>query len=149
MSDIPRTEPTSSGKSTTGEYRPADYDPDMAAAVMASELVKQMGTPSIVTKNFVVWHGVLRALNHTPENPTYIDTSLEIAIYDHVAKNSVNIDGQYFNHLWAYLMKPKFIITQNSASASSSFEDDRPTLGRRILDRLTGKSQEAKPNGSQ
>jgi hypothetical protein len=145
--DTPRA-PSAVGKGGQG-IRPEDWNPEMAAASMAKDLINRMGTPAILSQKFVVWHGIVRALNHSKDNPTGIDTSLRLAIYDHAAKNSVNVDGKYFNSVWAYLMKPKYVITQPGQMPGNSFDDEQPSLGRRILNKITGGGNNGQPNNSQ
>jgi len=187
----------SAARNTLEALRPEDYNPDIAAAKMAQELVRQMGAPAVLSKEFVVRKGIWEGLNHRepvwdkdklraiseeieirantakkanpilyltsdlspkdlwishhkteydamikttlvdPGNRTGYDCSLRIAIYDNVAKNSVNIDGKYFLSIWQYLMKPKYTIVQPGSQPSNSF-DDQPSLGRRLWNRLTG-----------
>jgi hypothetical protein len=126
--------------------RPEDYNPEMAAASMARDLIFRMGTPTILTQRFVVWHGIIRALNDSEENQTGIDTSLRLAIYDHAAKNSVNVNGQYFFEVWKYLNRPKIIVTQPGMMPGSAMEDEQPSLGRRIINKITGGGNDGKPN---
>jgi hypothetical protein len=114
--------------------RPEDYNPEMAAASMARDLIFRMGTP------------IIRALNDSEENQTGIDTSLRLAIYDHAAKNSVNVNGQYFFEVWKYLNRPKIIVTQPGMMPGSAMEDEQPSLGRRILNKITGGGNDGKPN---
>lgn len=187
----------SAARNTLEALRPEDYNPDIAAAKMAQELVKQMGAPAVLSKEFVVRKGIWEGLNHRepvwdkdklriiseeieiranaakkaspteyilsnlppkdfwiaqhrteyeamcktalidPGNRTGYDCSLRIAIYNNVAKNSVNIDGKYFMSIWQYLMKPKYTIIQPGQMPTNSF-DEQPTLGRRIWNKLTG-----------
>jgi hypothetical protein len=140
--------PSSAGLVSTRVQR-VDWDPDMAAADMARDLISRMGTPTILTQRFVVWHGVVRALNDSEENQTGLDTSLRLAIYDHAAKNSVNVNGQYFFEVWKYLNRPKIIVTQPGMMPGSAMEDEQPSLGRRIINKITGGGNNGKPNNPQ
>lgn len=149
MTEITRPQPPSARGSTSSEIRPEDYNPEMAAASMAKDLVNRMGTPAILSQKFVVWHGITRALNHTKENPTGIDTSLRLEIYDHAAKNSVNVDGRYFTAVWTYLNKPNLTVVQPGQLPGNSFQDDQPSLGRRILNKFTGGGNNGQPNNTQ
>jgi hypothetical protein len=195
----------SAARNTLEALRPEDYNPDIAAAKMAQELVRQMGAPAVLSKEFVVRKGIWEGLNHRepvwdkdklraiseeieiranaakkanptayllsdkhpndfwieqhqneyeamvktalidPGNRTGYDCSLRIAIYNNVAKNSVNIDGKYFLSIWQYLMKPKYTIVQPGSQPSNSF-DDQPSLGRRLLNKLTGASNNGTTN---
>ena len=143
------TPPSSADKINEG-LRPEDWNPEMAAASMAKNLIERMGTPAILSQKFVVWWGIIKALNHV--EPTYddkgvmidsgnitgLDTSLRLAIYDHAARNSVNINGQYFFEVWKYFNRPKIIVTQPGQIPGQSMEDEQPSLGRRILNKFTG-----------
>jgi hypothetical protein len=141
--------------------KPEDWNPEMAAASMAKDLINRMGTPAILTQKFVVWHGIIKALNHieptydkdgkmtTPGNITGLDTSLRLAIYDHAAKNSVNVNGQYFFEVWKYLNRPKIIVTQPGQIPGQGMEEEQPSLGRRILNKFTGGGNNGQPNNPQ
>jgi hypothetical protein len=144
----PPASPSSVGFVNTKMQR-VDWDPDMAAADMARDLIFRMGTPTILTQRFVVWHGIVRALNDSDENPTGLDTSLRLEIYDHAAKNSVNVNGQYFFEVWKYLNRPKIIVTQPGMMPGSAMEDEQPSLGRRIINKITGGGNNGKPNNPQ
>lgn len=212
MTEITRPQPPSARGSSSGEMKPEDYNPEMAAASMAKDLINRMGTPAILSQKFVVWHGITRALNHenptfikvnainrehptlakidtqfetekfsgddpTPVgiagkkfthvagtfyhfngefyeminagNPTGIDTSLRLQIYDHAAKNSVNVDGRYFTAVWTYLNKPNLTVVQPGQLPGNAFQDDQPSLGRRILNKFTGGGNNGQPNNPQ
>jgi len=152
--------PSSVGKGSAF-LKPEDWNPEMAAASMAKDLINRMGTPAILTQKFVVWHGIIKALNHI--EPTYdrdrkmansgnitgLDTSLRLAIYDHAAKNSVNVNGQYFFEVWKYLNRPKIIVTQPGQIPGQGMEEEQPSLGRRILNKFTGGGKDGQPNNSQ
>ncbi len=124
-------------------WKPAEYDADLAAAAMASEMVKRLGTPSIVSKKFVVYHGIWQGLNHTDKNETGYDASLRIAVYDHVASESVNVNGKYFDSFWAFMMKPKYII--QGMPTGGQFEEDKPSIFERVANWIRG----SKPTGEQ
>lgn len=129
--------------------RPEDYNPEMAAASMAKDLVNKMGTPAILSQKFVVWHGIIRALNDSPENHTGIDTSLRLEIYDHAAKNSVNVEGRYFTAVWTYLNKPNMVVLQPGQMPGNPFQEEEPGFFARIRDRLTGGGNSGQPNNTQ
>jgi len=131
------------------DLKPEQYNPEMAAASMAKDLVNRMGTPAILSQKFVVWHGMVRALNNSTENPTGIDTSLRLELYEHAAKNSVNVDGRYFTAVWTYLNKPNVTVIQPGQIPTNAFQEDQPSLGRRIINKLTGGGNNGQPNTSQ
>ena len=149
MSEIIRPEPASVEKGGDSSMSPEDYMADMANAKMAKDFIAMLGRPSIVSKQFIVWQGIWSALNHTDTNKTYLDTSLRLAIYDHVAKNSVNVDGKYFERAWQYLMKPRFVISQNIGATPNSFDQDQPGFIGRLWQRLRGQQPQQQPNNGQ
>jgi hypothetical protein len=135
---------------TSSAFQPHELNPELAAAKLAEKLVDRMGDPTVVSKRFVVWQGIWEGLNHTKENPTGYDCSMRVALYRHIAKNSVNIDGKYFDRLFAYLMKPKYTIVQNTGQPGNAFQEDEPGFFRGLFNRLTGqgKKQEEPQNAN-
>ena len=142
---IPRSEPPRAG-SAASDIKPSDYMADMAQAKMAERLLEKMGTPAIVSKQFVVWSGIWEALNDAPGNKTYLDTSIHCSIYRNVAKNSVNVDGRYFDRVWAYLCTPTYVITQNTGVPANSFDQNQGGIINWLKSKLGGGRQEVKPN---
>lgn len=67
-------------------------------------------------------------------NPTGYDSSLRLAVYEHVARHSVNIEGEYFHSFWAFAMKPKMIIQGMNAMGQPVEEEGRQS----IFDRVRG-----------
>lgn len=100
----PEPSPVNTGKHR--EYAPADLNPELALTEIAKGTIKDLGTPTVIKQNFSVWHGICRAL----QDGGVYDCSLRLQLYDHVAANSVNISGKYFERFWAFLMKPKYVI---------------------------------------
>jgi len=145
MDKIVRSETLGSKNITGGEYKPYQLDPELAATQMARDIIERLGTPSIVSKRFIVYLGIAKGLNDRPGYRTGYDTSLRIAVYEHVASESVNVDGKYFSSLWAYLMKPKFII--QGMPQTTPFEEEKVGIGKRILNffHIGGKKEEPKP----
>lgn len=125
----------------TGTINPAEYNPDLAAAAMAKDLVAKLPVPSVISKKFAVYQGIWAAINHTKDNPTGFDASMRLAVYNAVAEKSVNIDGKYFDAIFAYLMKPKYII-QGMPTGGTTFEEDKPGILSRLWSGLTGKNKE-------
>jgi len=143
-------QPPSSVNRGIAALKPEDWNPDMAAASMAKDLINRMGTPAILSQKFVVWHGICKALNHIEGiNETGIDCTYRLMLYDHVGKNSVNVDGKYFTAIWQYLMKPKYVITQPGQMPGNAFEEEQPPLYRRIINKFTGGGNDGKPNNPQ
>lgn len=140
------------------KYRPDQLDADLAAAEMAREVVHKLDSPSIISKKFAVRYGLFKALNHSPRtviidkrtgesvildpgNETGYDCRSRLAVYDSVSHKSVNIDGAYFDRLWSYLMKPKFIIQGGSMMGvpGSGFEKEEPGFFSKIIGFIFGK----------
>lgn len=129
------------GENSGPAFTPDQLNPDLAAAKLVQEVVSKLGTPSIISKKFAVRNGIWKALNHTSENMTGYDCSLRIMLYDQVAANSVNIDGKYFERLWAYLMKPKYTI-MGTPFGESPFEEEKQSGFSRLAAWLTGNGKE-------
>jgi len=129
------------------EFRPDELNADLAAASLARELVNKLPTPAIDTRKFTIIHGLMQSMNHSESNTTFIDTSLLIELMDRVSEKSVNVEGKYFQNLFAYLMKPKYII-QGMPQAGTT-QDDKPGLLTRLWRGITGRgqTQEAQANG--
>jgi hypothetical protein len=139
--------PTAEQK-TGSAYQPHELNPDLAYAEMFKNLLNQMGQPSIVSKRFVVWQGIWMGLNNTKTNNTGYDCQMRVDLYSHIAKNSVNIDGKWFNGILQVLMKPKYVITQPGAVPSNAFQDDEPGLLRSVWNRLTGQGKKEEPQNA-
>ena len=138
--------PTGSTKTHEG-FKPSDYNPELANTEMVKGMMDKLPTPAIVSKKFTVFQGLLKSLNHTEENKTYIDTKLLSLLMDEVSKNSVNVDGALFNNFWAYMMHPIFNIMQGGMMTPSTQPVEDPGFIRRAWNRLTGKP--ATPAGAQ
>ncbi len=115
--------PSAGNQYGTG-FRPEELNPELATAKMAEKLIDKLGAPAILNKAFVVRYGIFSGLNHTEGNKTGYNCSMRLSVYESVAHNSVNISGAYFEKLWAYLMKPKFII-QGMAPQSFDQPDEQ------------------------
>lgn len=171
------TRPPSPGTSQVngGQYRPEDLDPELKNLAMARVLVDKMGSPSILNNRFVVRYGIYNALNHIPAtrrktrdaftdiedfyhpaeyevlnrgNPTGYDCSLRLAVYREVAAQSVNIDGRYFEKIWAYLMKPKYVISGMNMGPYPMEEENKESLAGRFINWLRGGKKNEQPNNS-
>lgn len=137
-------------------------DPELAQHKMAELMVNKLGTPSVVTKEFVVRHGMFKAINHTdpifthgpdgklsgviPGNPTGYDCSLRLRVYQNVANESVNVDGVYFHNFWAYMMKPKYVI--NGMQLGQPEEQKESIIGR-VMKWFSGGKKNDTTNGNQ
>jgi len=131
MSEIIRQQSPIADSGHTGIYKPDELNADLASASLVKELVNKLPTPAIDTRKFTIIHGLMKSLNHSTSNPTYIDTSNLINLMDAVSEKSVNVDGKYFETLFAYLMKPKYII-QGMPQGTAS-EEKKPGIIQRIL----------------
>jgi len=152
--------PTPQDRNGNG-VRPYELDPELAQIKIAEILIGKMGTPAVISRPFVVRYGLFHALNHVdPEydtrdghrisagNSTGYDASLRLHVYREVAAQSVNIDGRYFNNVWAYLMKPKYII-QGMNGMPTQFEDDKKeSIAGRIMNWFRGGKKNEQSNNS-
>jgi hypothetical protein len=126
--------PAAAGGSLNGgkNLSPSDVNADLKNLEMTEGLTKALGIPSVVSKPFVVRYGIFSGLNHTPTNKTGYDCSMRLAVYENVGRNSVNINGAYFEKFWAYLMKPKYVI--QGMPGQTGFEDEKESW----LDKIRG-----------
>ena len=142
--EIVRRSSPSAIESKGNEYRPDELNADLAAASIAKDLVKKLPTPAIDTRKFTIIHGLMKSIKHRdpkgddPGNLTFIDTSLLVELMDRVSEKSVNVEGKYFQNLFAYLMKPKYIIQGMPQTAT---EEKKPGILSRLLGGLTGSGQ--------
>lgn len=120
-----------------GQYQPYELNPDLARTKMAEDLIKQLGTPTIISKKFSVWAGINKSLLAAE----IYDTGLRDTLYDHVAANSVNIDGKYFANLFAWLMTPKYVI-QGMPMMTGTMEEEKESLLGRAVNWLRGGSKD-------
>ena len=134
--EIVRRKSADAGSSKDGGIKPEDYNPDMAAASLARDLVNKLPTPAIDTRKFTIIHGLMQSMKHSDENKTYVDTTLIIELMDRVSEKSVNVDGKYFQNLFAYLMKPKYII---QGMPNTPMEEQKPGLVSRFFGWVRGK----------
>jgi hypothetical protein len=136
---IPITRPPapsgSDRKPTT--FKPSDYNPDLANTEMVKGMMDKLPTPAIVSKKFTVFQGLLKSINHSDKNLTYIDTTLLCSLMDEVSKNSVNVEGALFKNFWAYMMHPTFII--QGMPMTPQTEQEQPGFFGRIINRIRGK----------
>jgi hypothetical protein len=136
------------GERTSSAFQPHELNPELAAAKLAEKLVERMGDPTIVSQKFVVWQGIWEGLNHTGTNKTGYDCSMRVNLYAHIGKNSVNVDGKYFERLFAYLMKPKYVITQAAGMPGNAFQDEDPGFFRGLWNRFTGAGKKEETNNA-
>jgi hypothetical protein len=137
ITTIPRPKSPSAIDTKQSGLTPADYNPELAAAQLVREVVARFPQPAIISKEFAVYQGIWKALNDTPENHTGYDCKLRLMVYEEVSRMSVNVDGFYPKNLWAYLMKPKYII-QGMPMQGSNFEEDKPGFLSRLWSGITG-----------
>ena len=137
MAEIKLTPAPSAESGRGNTYSPDELNPDLASSKMARDLVNMMGSPSIISTPFVVRFGIFSGINHSPTNPTGYDCSMRLAVYKMVARESVNVNGAYFEKVWQYLMKPKMII-QGMPSQQAFQEEEKTSLWDRTIGRLLG-----------
>lgn len=129
---------------TDNRWKPWEVDAELANAKMVDTLMSMYGRPGIVSKDFVIWRGILNGLNHRsrvteeekvidPGNPTYLDLSMLLSVFDGVFDDTVNISGSLFEKSWQYLMKPKVII--QGVPPTGSFQEEEKQS---VLDRIRG-----------
>lgn len=140
MSDGLPASPTITNSESTA-FKPWEVNPDLAAAVMARDLVNKLPSPAILSKKFVIYHGLFKSINHTEENKTGFSCSPLLVAFEKISEGSVNIDGWYAEHIFAYLMKPKFVI-QGMPNQANMFDKQEPGFIERIRNRITGKSDQ-------
>jgi hypothetical protein len=158
---------------TLEQWKPAELDPELANLAMAKLLVEKLGTPSRIKKEFIVRKAIFTALNHIPAtyqeiapacenedgfkgpaiwneiekgNPTGYDSSLRLEVYRHAELGSVNEDGIYFDRVWAFLMKPKYIINGMAGMGGLQEEEKGESLIGRAVNWFKGrKSNNERP----
>jgi len=155
-----------------GQYKPEQLDPELANLAMARLLVEKSGTPSILNKKQIVRYGIFNALNHVPPtylkisdeyqdtegihpavydqvskgNPTGYDSSLRLAVYREVAAQSINEGGKYFEKVWAFLMKPKYVINGMTMGPGMQDEEKKESLAGRFMNWWRGGKNEQSNN---
>lgn len=138
--------PSSKDKQHEGsDWKPHEYNPDMASAKLAETMMEKMPPPGIVSKPFVVWLGIFRGLNHTKDNHTYFDANLFVSIFEGVSHDSVNINGALFEKFWQYMMKPKMIIQGVPGQATFTEGEEKESLWERVAPTWLG----GKPAGGE
>ena len=166
------TRPSSPGitTKTIEQWNPAELNPDLANLAMAKLLVERLGTPSRIKKEFIVRKAVFKALNHIPEtlqeiipatdtepsvlnvidrgNPTGYDSSLRLEVYRQAELGSVNEDGIYFDRVWAFLMKPRYIINGMAGMGGLQEEEKGESLIGRAINWFRGGKKNGTTNNS-
>lgn len=143
MTDIIRQQSPSASEDKSKIYDPWETNADLASATLAKELIAKWPKPAIDTRKFTIIHGLLRSLNHSEENRTFLDIKPLIKLMDEVSEKSVNVDGFLIRNIFAYLMHPKYII-QGMPQATTPEEEKPSTLSRLWPGNWgKGKSQEA------
>lgn len=142
MTEI-KVPPAPTGVSKTqGTFKPSDYNSDLANIEMVKDMMAKLPTPTVVTKKFTVFQGMVKALKHDPvTNPTYIDLSLLSVVLDEVSRQSVNVDGFNIKNFWAYMMHPTFIIQGSPMAQQQTQEQEQGFIGR-AWGRITGRGQQ-------
>lgn len=144
----PRPQSPSTGDRNGKGIMPYELDPELAQLRLVETAIQKLPNMAVVGKPFIVRQGIFNALNHVPMtyreidgqsrivdlgNPTGYDASLRLMVYDHVGKQSVNIDGEYFRSFWAFAMKPKMIIQgMNQMGMPMEQEQGESIFGRMV-----------------
>lgn len=139
MTDIVRPDSPSIAGNQQTTWKPEDLNPDLAAIAMAREYTKRWPTPTVINEKHATFQGLWTGINHCDENKTYFDCSLRIRTFEQVGILSVNKSGKLFNSLFAYWMKPNYII---QGMPNMQQEEEKPGMISRIWGKLTGKGQE-------
>jgi hypothetical protein len=92
-------------------WRPDQVDAELANIAIAKLLIEKYGLPSKISPEFNIRKAILLALNHTEKNKTGIDCTLRIKLYEAYEQGTVNEGGSLFTSIWAFLMKPKYIMS--------------------------------------
>lgn len=166
------TRPSSPGitTKTLEQWNPAELNPDLANLAMAKLLVERLGTPSRIKKEFIVRKAIFKALNHIPAtleevipesefepavlnvvnagNPTGYDSSLRLEVYRNAELGSVNEDGIYFDRVWAFLMKPKYIINGMAGMGALQEEEQGESLFSRAVNWFKGGKKNEQRNNT-
>jgi hypothetical protein len=154
----PRPASPSPGDRNVKGIQPYELDSELAQLKIVERAIVKMPSMAIISRPFIVRQGIFTALNHTPMtyreiagvdrvidlgNPTGYDSSLRLAVYEHVAKHSVNVDGEYFHSFWAFAMKPRMII-QGMNPMGQPMEQEK---GESIFSRMVGWIRGGKKDG--
>ena len=128
--------PRSADLTQGNSWKPYEVDSELAKSKLAENIIGKMPAPAIVSKEFVVWLGIYKGLNHNEAtgNLTYCDTSLFVSIYEGVAHNSVNITGALFEKIFQYLSTPKMIVQGLPGQPLFNEEEEKKS----VLDRVFG-----------
>lgn len=145
MTDIVRTPPPSVADVKTKTYGPQDTIPEIANTVMVKEILGKLPTFAIVSRKYTVFHGIVKGLNHTEQNPTYLDLSLLDAVLTEIEHESVNVDGYNIKNFWAFAMHPNYII-QGMPSVLQQ-EEKKPGILSKIGSWWSGKPNEPQAGG--
>ena len=156
MTDAVRPKSPSAADKSGGMLRPEEYNPEMAQAVTVKEMISRLPKPAIISKEFLCFQGIWESLNDVPDqldengnvitkgHKTGFDASLRCLLYRSVGNESVNRDGALFNAFWSWANKPKIIM--QGMPVTPTFAEEKPTLGRRIINALTGGGNKQEAN---
>lgn len=155
---------------TIEQWKPSEIYPELANLAMAKVLVDKLGTPSRIKKEFIVRKAIFTALNHVPAtleeiipanecepavlnivnagNPTGYDSSLRLEVYRNAELGSVNEDGIYFDRVWAFLMKPKYIINGMAGMGGLQEEEQGESIIGRAINWFRGGKKHDQSNNS-
>lgn len=143
---IPASPSSADDKGKSSEYKPYEVNPDLASSHMAEVMMERMPAPAIVSKEFVIWQGIFKGLQHTEQNKTYYDCQALSTILDCVSYNSVNIQGALFEKFWQFMMKPKMVV-QGIPGQTTFGEEEKTSLWDRTVGKWLGGGE--KKNGTE
>ena len=115
------------------DHRPPIYD---------QKLIKEIDDAVIsgeIQEFSLSYYERIKLATIDPGNPTGLSCRLRVNLYDRVANESVNIDGRLFNSVFAFLMKPKYIIQGQIGQPIE--KEEKQSIAGRILGAFTGKKK--------
>ena len=142
MTEEPQRPANASAKDirTTSPFRPDQLDSELAAIAMVNEMIKRLGTPSVVNAKYIAFNSIWQTLNHGETNKTGYDCGLRVNLFRYMGEGSVNNGGKYFDAFWSFAMKPKMIL---QGLNQGQIEEDKPS----IFERIGGWFGRGKKNG--
>jgi hypothetical protein len=137
--------PSSTDLAKGNSWKPYEVDAELATSKLAETIIDRMPAPAIVSKEFVVWLGIYRGLDHSKDNLTYCNTSLFVSIFEGVAHNSVNINGALFEKIFQYLSKPKMVVQGLAGQPLFNEEEEKQSIAQKIMGFFRGGDKKDEP----
>lgn len=138
--------PDRGGEISPGLLRPSDYNPEMAKARFAEVFFSKLSPFLVVSKKFIVYYGLWKALNNSERNQTGYDSTMRIELYEFVSGLTPHIEGKALDMAGTYVNSANVVVQQITPPAVSQF-DKEPSFMERVKGRLFGggQSEPAKP----